>query len=106
MADLQTRAFDRSVAPTPVVFSLKEVKETSRSISIATQNFLWGRAAGRCEFAGCNKSLWKSSVTNEPVNIAQKAHIYSFSEDGPRGNDGVSPEDLNSLENLILVCHE
>lgn len=89
-----------------MTFSLKEVKDISRSISIATQNLLWGRTAGRCEFAGCNKPLWKSSVTNECVNIAQKAHIYSFSEDGPRGNDAVSPENLNSFDNLILVCHE
>jgi len=64
------------------IFSVKEVKDLSRSISIATQNFLWGRAAGRCEFAGCNRPLWKSSVTSERVNIAQKAHIYSFSEGG------------------------
>lgn len=89
-----------------MIFSLKEVKDISRSISITTQNFLWGRAAGRCEFAGCNKPLWKSSVTSERVNIAQKAHIYSFSEEGPRGNDAVSPGDLNSIDNLILVCHE
>jgi SMODS-associated and fused to various effectors sensor domain len=101
-----TRALDRSAAPSPGISSLLEVKDISRSISIATQNFLWGRAAGRCEFAGCNRLLWKSSVTSERVNIAQKAHIYSFSEGGPRGNDGVPTEDLNSIDNLILVCHE
>jgi len=82
------------------------VKDISRSISIATQNLLWGRSAGRCEFAGCNKPLWKSSVTQEGVNIGQKAHIYSFSDCGPRGNDGISSQELNSTENLILVCHE
>lgn len=67
---------------------------------------LWGKAAGRCEFAGCNKPLWKSSVTQEQVNIAQKAHIYSFSDDGPRGNKEILPENLNDLGNLMLVCHE
>jgi hypothetical protein len=83
------------------------VREAStRHIPVAVQTELWGRAAGRCEFAGCNKPLWKSSVTSERVNIAQKAHIYSFSESGPRGNDGIPPEDLNSIDNLILVCHE
>ena len=55
---------------------------------------------------GLNKPLWRSSVTHESVNIAQKAHIYSFSDAGPRGNDGVSAEDLNSIDNLMLVCHE
>jgi len=67
---------------------------------------LWGKAAGRCEFAGCSKPLWKSSVTQEQVNIGQKAHIYSFSNVGPRGNDGMSDDEINSLDNLMLVCHE
>jgi hypothetical protein len=101
-----TVASDNPAALSPGICSLKEVKDVSRSISILTQNFLWGRVAGRCEFAGCNKPLWKSSVTSERVNIAQKAHIYSFSEGGPRGNVGVLPEDLNSIDNLMLVCHE
>lgn len=67
---------------------------------------LWGRAAGRCEFAGCNKPLWKSSVTQEQVNLAQKAHIYAFSSRGPRGHFGFADRDLNNLRNLLLVCHE
>ena len=65
---------------------------------------LWGRAAGRCQFDGCNRPLWKSPVTQERVNLAEKAHIYSFSNDGPRGNRGVDAKRLNAAENLILVC--
>src|SRR5438046_4648730 len=80
--------------------------EVKRSIPVPVQCMLWGRAAGRCEFAGCNKPLWKSSVTQEQINTAQKAHIYSFSASGPRGNRGFAKEDLNSLANLLLVCHE
>lgn len=81
-------------------------KEVTRAINSATQYMLWGKAAGRCEFAGCNKHLWQSSVTKEQVNIAQKAHIWSFSSSGPRGNDGISTAQLNNIENLMLVCHE
>lgn len=66
---------------------------------------LWGRAAGRCEFHGCNKPLWKSEVTGEKVNVAQRAHIYSFSDGGPRGNKGISKQALNNFDNLMLVCH-
>jgi hypothetical protein len=43
-------------------------------------------------------------VTQEPVNIAEKAHIYSFSSEGPRGHEGI--ETINSIDNLILVCHQ
>ena len=82
----------------------KEV--TSRSISQPIQLMLWGIAAGRCEFDGCNKQLWQSSITKEQVNIAQKAHIWSFSSNGPRGNDGIDPKEINFLHNLMLVCHE
>lgn len=80
-------------------------REVTRSIKKDVMAMLWGRAAARCEFAGCNRPLWKSPVTQEPVNIAQMAHIYSFGEGGPRGNVGVSDETLNGLENLLLVCH-
>jgi len=90
-----------AVAPSDAAIGLREV---SRHIAVPVQCMLWGRAAGRCQFAGCNQPLWKSSVTQEPVNIAQKAHIYSFSSEGPRGHDGI--EAINSIENLILVCHQ
>lgn len=66
---------------------------------------LWGKAAGRCQFNGCNKQVWKNPVTQEEVNIAQAAHIYAFSEGGPRGNEGINDEDLNSFGNLLLTCH-
>lgn len=76
----------------------------SRDISRSVEAMLWGSAAGRCEFDGCNRPLWKSPVTQERVNLAEKAHIYSFSANGPRGNRGVDAKRLNALENLILVC--
>jgi hypothetical protein len=82
------------------------MKEVTRDIKEPVKLMLWGKAAGRCEFSGCNKPLWKSSVTHEPVNIAQKAHIYAFSSDGPRGNKGIPKSKLNNFENLMLVCHE
>jgi len=82
------------------------VAEVTRHISISTQCMLWGKAAGRCEFAGCNRPLWKSSITQESVNVAQKAHIYSFSAQGSRGNEGIAKDELNDISNLMLVCHE
>jgi len=80
--------------------------EVSRTISQPVQLMLWGKAAGRCEFDGCNKPLWQSDITKEQVNIAQKAHIWAFSPAGPRGNSGIIPEDINSISNLMLVCHQ
>jgi hypothetical protein len=80
-------------------------RDVTRRVKPTVTATLWGRAAGRCEFAGCNRELWKSPVTQESVNVGQQAHIYSFSGAGPRGNAGVKDDDLNSAENLMLVCH-
>lgn len=83
------------------------VKEVTRYIKPATERELWARAAGRCQFNGCNKLLYKSSVTQESVNLAQKAHIYAFSENGPRGWGPFkfNLQGLNDISNLMLTCH-
>ncbi|MBL9032634.1 MAG: SAVED domain-containing protein [Phycisphaerae bacterium] len=81
-------------------------REVTRHIKDSVSNRLWGLAAGRCQFDGCNRPLWRSPVTQEDVNIAERAHIWSFSDDGPRGNIGVVDDDLNDAPNLMLVCHD
>lgn len=83
-------------------------KEVTRHISREVERELWARAAGRCQFDGCNRPLYKSPVTQESVNIAEKAHIYSFSEHGPRGWGPLKwkPAALNHTSNLMLVCHD
>jgi hypothetical protein len=65
---------------------------------------LWGRAAGRCEFSPCNRPLSWHPYTKETVNIAEAAHIIGFSADGPRGEDEISEELAQDIENLMLVC--
>jgi hypothetical protein len=84
------------------------VKKVTRSISREVERVLWARAAGRCEFDGCNRLLYKSPVTQEKVNISEKAHIYSFSMSGPRGRGPFSKDatGLNYAGNLMLVCHD
>lgn len=81
-------------------------KEIKRRIKKDIERLLWARAAGRCEFKGCNRLLYRSSITQEEVNIAEKAHIYSISECGPRGWGPLSKnkDKINQLENLMLVC--
>ncbi|MHA3183320.1 SAVED domain-containing protein [Legionella pneumophila] len=79
-------------------------KIASRNIHPQTEKELWARAAGRCQFDGCNQILYSSPITLEEVNIAEKAHIYSFSINGPRGRGELSRDRINSAENLLLVC--
>lgn len=83
-------------------------KEVTRHIKSEVERELWGRAAARCQFSDCNRLLYKSPVTQEPVNLAEMAHIYSFSKDGPRGWGPfkTNPVGLNDVSNLMLVCHD
>jgi len=80
----------------------------TRAIKREVERELWGRAAARCEFSDCNRLLYKSPVTQEAVNLAEMAHIYSFSKDGPRGWGIFTrmPSALNEVGNLMLVCHD
>lgn len=86
----------------------KALTHVTRAIDNKVERLLWARSAGRCEFDDCNELIYRSSVTQEPVNVAEMAHIYSFSEKGPRGWKDFwgKSEDLNSAENLILVCRK
>ncbi|MDB4614254.1 SAVED domain-containing protein [bacterium] len=79
-----------------------EVK--SRDISQSVRWMLWGKAAGRCQFDGCNQLLWKSPQTQQQINLAEAAHIWAFKPNGARGNSGINADLLNSLNNLMLVC--
>lgn len=83
-------------------------KEVTRHIKSEIERELWGRAAARCQFSDCNRLLYKSPITQEPVNLAEMAHIYSFSKDGPRGWGPFKSNlvGLNDVANLMLVCHD
>ncbi len=88
--------------------SKQKIRKVTRYIKKEVERELWARAAGRCQFNGCNRILYKSPVTQERVNISEKAHIYSFSEDGPRGWGPFkkNPQSLNDVGNLMLMCHD
>lgn len=67
---------------------------------------LWGQAAGRCEFRGCNKLLYRDDLTKLRSNLATLAHIVAFRPDGPRG-DGIRSGQLEtSISNLMLTCRD
>lgn len=81
------------------------VIDVTRNISDRNQLILCIQAGGRCEFDGCNRYLFEHHLTHKRFNFAQMAHIVAFSELGPRGNVTERPADINSLENLMLLCH-
>jgi len=67
---------------------------------------LWGKAAGRCQYDGCNKPLWLDSLTKAEFNTAYIAHIIADSPDGPRGSEKLSKKLSKDISNLMLMCDE
>lgn len=82
-----------------------EKKKLKRpSIPIKTQLKLWVAAAGRCEFLGCNESVWYDRLTLKEDNYSHIAHIISWIPTGPRGHAELSPKLAKEFSNLMLMC--
>lgn len=64
---------------------------------------LWVKSAGRCQFKGCNKPVWRNELTLSEANFADVAHIIGSSKKGPRGNED-SDKLQTDYENLMLLC--
>ncbi len=81
-------------------------KNTRPTIPEQIQRELWARAAGRCEFRGCNKLLYKDSLTQKRANLAVISHIVAYSPDGPRGDIVRSQQLEKDIKNLMLTCRD
>ncbi len=60
---------------------------------------LWGRSGNRC--AICKLELTPDGTRE---TLGEMAHIIARSIDGPRGNAATPADDLDSYDNLILLC--
>ena len=75
------------------------------TISLANRQVLWARAAGRCQYFNCNKSLIGDLISgNEDKHFGFIAHIVADSPDGPRGDALRSGRLANDISNLMLLC--
>lgn len=92
----------------------REVTKTSRNTnngrgpapSPSTLNMLFAKAAGRCQFEGCNKSVLHDELTMREYNKSNVAHIVASSPGGARGDDIRSHQLSDKLSNLMLMCPE
>lgn len=81
-----------------------DLTDVTRYVPSTARLLLVARTAGRCEFDGCNKYLFRDSVTKLAGNFAQVAHIIAFSPVGPRGARALATEEKNDIPNLMLLC--
>ncbi|MCC8948367.1 SAVED domain-containing protein [Bradyrhizobium sp. Arg62] len=76
-----------------------------RGLPRKIENIVWARAAGRCQYAGCNKLLIGDQVSGAAnANTAYIGHIVADSPEGPRGDPIRSPKLAHDPDNLMLVC--
>lgn len=81
-------------------------KKRAGNVSPQTITKLWAKAAGRCEYDGCNKLLYKDDLTSEDINRGFVAHIIAASPDGPRGDEVLSAQLVDDISNVMLMCHD
>jgi len=63
------------------------------------------RAGQMCSFIKCNELTSGPGARSDEVSrTGTAAHIYSASEGGPRGQGGLSDEELKSVDNAIWLC--
>ncbi|GAB3920235.1 HNH endonuclease [Mucilaginibacter myungsuensis] len=68
------------------------------------RQILWGKAAGRCQYEGCNQALFFDTLTKGEFNSSYIAHIYADSKGGPRYDEALSFKLKCDLSNLMLLC--
>jgi hypothetical protein len=90
--------------PFPAVLDEMSPVKLARHIPKSTETALIARAAGRCEFRGCNEYLYEHPLTTDAGNFAENAHIVAFREAGARGAGPTRPVDINGIDNLMLLC--
>lgn len=72
------------------------------SVVLRTRKRLWGRAASRCAFPGCDADL----STGASRTLGEEAHIVARKPGGPRGSEPIpgGGQDHDVYENLVLLC--
>lgn len=65
------------------------------------------RCAYRCCFPGCERPTVSPDARSERSTVTgQAAHIFSAAPGGPRGQGGLSEEELRSAQNAIWLCSD
>ena len=77
------------------------------SILLKTHKLLWGRSGNKCAMPDCRNDLIADETeTDDESIIGDEAHIIARSQDGPRGESTMTPEERDKYHNLVLLCRK
>ena len=70
-----------------------------------TLKLLWGLSRGQCARPTCTNALIEPRTDeSDDLVTGHICHILALNADGPRGKDGLTEKELNSIDNLLLLC--
>lgn len=79
--------------------------KTRIDFTSVTKDRVAGRAGYRCSFPGCGRTtIGPGNGPRETVSIGVAGHIFSAAPRGPRGQGGLTVEELRSIDNAIWLC--
>ncbi|MCP1311300.1 HNH endonuclease signature motif containing protein, partial [Paenibacillus tyrfis] len=73
------------------------------SISDKTRKILWGRSGNRCSICRLELIIDETDKDDSSI-VGEECHIISGQCNGPRYDPGRSKDEIDSYENLILLC--
>ena len=81
------------------------MKIPRRNYSQKTLKVLFALSGNQCSYPECaNSVIEPPTERSDALVIAQICHIYAINVDGPRGKTGLTENELNSPQNLLLLC--
>jgi hypothetical protein len=81
------------------------VTKLKRTYSSKTLKVLFALSGNQCAHPECTNTLIEPATEKSDALVtAHICHIYAISTNGPRGKSQLTQEELNSPENLILLC--
>ncbi|WP_040565998.1 HNH endonuclease [Magnetospirillum molischianum] len=72
------------------------------ALSEPDRRFIIGQSGGCCN--KCKTQVFRENEFAEKARIGDDAHIWAYSNEGPRGSAPGAPADRNDRENIILLC--
>lgn len=73
------------------------------AISDRTRKMLWGRSGNSCASCRCGLVVGATEDSSESV-VGVECHIVSEAPNGPRYDSAFPREEIDSLDNLIVLC--
>jgi len=76
-----------------------------KNIPDPVTNRLFALSGNQCAFPGCSNTVTDQVEPGEqPVTLAQRAHIVGVGRQGPRSKATPLSDDIDAVENLLLLC--